>query len=319
MSFDRAALADAVARHGAVIRIVVAEASGSAPREPGAAMIVWAGGQSGTIGGGTLEFEAAARARLQLQGGAPARVERLALGPALGQCCGGSVVLVSERIDAARLAALAPVAGVVARPVAPGAEATPPLAVARILGAARATGTPPRPGLVDGWMVEPDAAPRRPVWIWGAGHVGRALVDVLSPLPGLAIRWADTGPERFPAEIPAGVMQLIAENPADLVPLAPPGAEHLVLTFSHALDLELCHRILGHGFAGLGLIGSATKKARFHSRLRALGHADAQILRIACPIGDPALGKHPHAIAVGVAAALLLGQSATRTAKDRAG
>ncbi|HEY0274759.1 MAG TPA: XdhC family protein, partial [Paenirhodobacter sp.] len=88
-------------------------------------------------------------------------------------------------------------------------------------------------------------------------------------------------------------------------PLAPADARHLILTFSHALDLDLCHRLLRHGFSRCGLIGSASKWARFRSRLSALGHSDAQILRIACPIGDPTLGKHPQAIAVGVAAALL--------------
>ena len=87
--------------------------------------------------------------------------------------------------------------------------------------------------------------------------------------------------------------------------LAPAEAEHLVLTYSHALDLEICHRLLGHGFRAAGLIGSATKWARFRSRLAALGHAPEQVARIRCPIGDPALGKHPQAIAVGVAAEIL--------------
>ena len=89
-------------------------------------------------------------------------------------------------------------------------------------------------------------------------------------------------------------------------------AEHLVLTYSHALDLELCHRILGHGFARLGLIGSATKAARFRARLHDLGHLPVEIQRIACPIGDTSLGKHPQAIALGVATELL------RTAPQRA-
>jgi xanthine dehydrogenase accessory factor len=78
-----------------------------------------------------------------------------------------------------------------------------------------------------------------------------------------------------------------------------------VLTFSHTLDLALCHALLGHGFRRLGLIGSATKWARFRSRLAALGHGAGAIGRIDCPIGDPALGKHPQAIAIGVAAAFL--------------
>ena len=79
-----------------------------------------------------------------------------------------------------------------------------------------------------------------------------------------------------------------------------------MLTYSHALDLELCHRLLTHGFARAGLIGSATKWARFRARLAALGHPPYAIARIDCPIGNPALGKHPQAIAIGVAAAFVM-------------
>jgi xanthine dehydrogenase accessory factor len=101
-------------------------------------------------------------------------------------------------------------------------------------------------------------------------------------------------------------VRVIARNDlAEAVAEAPVGSEHLVMTFSHALDLELCHRLLGHGFRSCGLIGSATKWARFRSRLEALGHQPTQIARIQCPIGDPALGKHPQTIAIGVAAAFL--------------
>ncbi|MEM9755762.1 MAG: XdhC family protein, partial [Pseudomonadota bacterium] len=144
-----------------------------------------------------------------------------------------------------------------------------------------------------------------PVWIWGAGHVGRALVDVLAPLPDLSLTWIDDAPARFPAVIPPDVIALPAPDMPAAMARAPGDAHHLILTYSHDIDLALCHAALGHGFAGCGLIGSATKWARFRSRLAALGHSDAAILRIACPIGDPTLGKHPQAIAVGVAAKLL--------------
>jgi xanthine dehydrogenase accessory factor len=193
-----------------------------------------------------------------------------------------------------------PVAGVIAR--GPGAM---PLAVRRILAAARGQGVRPAPGLVQGWLVEPVAEPDREVWVWGAGHVGRALVGVLAPLPGLAITWVDVSPDRFPPNVPPGVTVVPAADPAVLADHAPPGAEHLILTFSHALDLDLCHRLLTRGFRSLGLIGSATKWARFRSRLAVLGHAPQALARIDCPIGDPALGKHPQAIAVGVAAQML--------------
>ncbi|MBE0552101.1 MAG: XdhC family protein, partial [Rhodobacteraceae bacterium] len=119
------------------------------------------------------------------------------------------------------------------------------------------------------------------------------------------ITWVDVGPDRYPDTAPPNVRILPVPDPAQAVTLAPPGAEHLILTFSHALDLELCHRLLAHGFAACGLIGSATKWARFRSRLAALGHGPGEISRITCPIGEPALGKHPQAIAISVAADFL--------------
>jgi xanthine dehydrogenase accessory factor len=149
-----------------------------------------------------------------------------------------------------------------------------------------------------------EAPPAAPLWIWGAGHVGRAIAAVIAPLPQWDVTVVDTSPDRITG-LPEGVTALVAADPARLVPHAPPGADHLILTWSHAIDLALCHALLTHGFASAGLIGSATKWARFRSRLTALGHAPDQISRIACPIGDPGLGKHPQAIAVGVAAALL--------------
>lgn len=270
-------------------------------------MLVWEGGQSGTIGGGALEFEAAAKAR-QLFAGPPTpslphgggrearRVERVSLGPSLGQCCGGAVVLWTEVFDAVPEV----VAGVMAR--GPGEM---PLSVKRLLAAARGQGVRPATGLVQGWLVEPVLEAERQVWVWGAGHVGRALVGVLAPLPGIAVTWVDVAAERFPEVVPEGVAVVPASDPAVLADHAPVDAEHIILTYSHALDLELCHRLLNRGFRTCGLIGSATKWARFRSRLGALGHEAQAIARIRCPIGDPALGKHPQAIAVGVVAELL--------------
>ena len=348
--FDLAALSSALAAHGRVARVVIAAHDGSSPREVGAAMLVWDQGQSGTIGGGALEFAAAAKARdllascpltptlspggergsvapvfggsvsdltpsSPLRGdgwGGEARVDRVALGPSIGQCCGGAVTLWTEVYEAVP----EPVAGVVAR--GPG---TMPLAVKRLLVAARGQGLRPAPGLVQGWLVEPVAEAERQVWIWGAGHVGRALVAVLAPLPGIAITWVDTGPERFPEAMPDGVTPVWAAAPEALVAHAPVTAEHLIVTYRHALDLELCHRLLGRGFRWLGLIGSATKWARFRSRLAALGHSPATINKITCPIGDVSLGKHPQAIAIGVALQLLKKKhkSETEITDDRDG
>lgn len=149
------------------------------------------------------------------------------------------------------------------------------------------------------------APERAPLWIYGAGHVGRALVSVMAPLPEFEITWVDTDSARFPASVPDNVTCLIAADPVRVVAHAPDDAAHLVLTYSHDLDLALCHAILSRSFASAGLIGSATKWARFRRRLQALGHDPAKIARIACPIGDPSLGKHPQAIALGVATAMI--------------
>ena len=213
------------------------------------------------------------------------------------------MTLLTEVWTAARLDAQD--GDVIARPV-PGGPQAMPLSVTRLLAAARNRGERPRPTLKDGWMVEPVSRPARALWVWGAGHVGRAIVATLAPLPDIAITWIDTAPDRFPVTIPDGVTApRRQQTPPTSLPYAPPEAEHLILTYSHALDLELCHRLLAHGFAACGLIGSRTKWARFRSRLAALGHTDASIARIRCPIGDPTLGKHPQAIAVGVAHEIL--------------
>ena len=298
MGFDLAGLKDALDRHGAVSRVVIADLRGSSPREVGAAMLVWSSGQSGTIGGGALELAAAQAARTGMTG-----LTRHALGPDLGQCCGGAVTLLTEHYEAADLDEME--TDVIARSVGAAGPVDPPLAVRRMLNQARSQGLPPETQLLEGWMIEPVHRPARQLWIWGAGHVGRAMADVLAPMPDLALTWVDTSPDRFPEQRPPGVTVVPAADPASLVAYAPRDAEHLVLTYSHALDLELCHRLLSHGFRFAGLIGSASKWARFRSRLAALGHAPETIAHITCPIGAPELGKHPQAIAIGVAMRLL--------------
>ncbi len=291
--FDRTALQSALTQHPRVARVVVAAVEGSGPREVGASMLLWPGGQTGTIGGGTLEHQATLNGLTLLSHGGT-RLDRIALGPALGQCCGGAVTLLTEVYDAV------PDGPVIARPTA---GQPMPLAVKRLISAARGQGARAATQLLQGWLIEPVLHPTRQIWIWGAGHVGRAIVHVLHPLPDIALTWVDIAPDRFPETPNARILP--SPDPATAVPLAPKDAEHLIVTFSHTLDLELCHRLLTHGFTRCGLIGSATKWARFRSRLTALGHTPDQIARIACPIGDPALGKHPQAIALGVAAQML--------------
>ena len=241
------------------IRITVTKTAGSTPRETGTQMLVWANRIEGTIGGGMLEWEAMAEARAMLSDGRDQLTRTIPLGPALGQCCGGSVTLSWERAETL------------------------------------------------------SETPRRPLWIYGAGHVGRAIVQVMAPLPDFDITWLDTGADRFPD---TEVTTLVAKDPAQVVKHAPVNTDHLILTYSHEIDLAICHALLSHDFHSAGLIGSATKRARFKSRLAALGHPPAQISRIACPIGDPTLGKHPQAIALGVATSMIARQNAL---KDRAG
>ncbi|MFS4580857.1 xanthine dehydrogenase accessory protein XdhC [Phaeobacter sp. C3_T13_0] len=314
MGFDLNDLSRAIHRHGPVVRVVIAAIRGSSPREVGAAMLVWAGGQSGTIGGGVLEYEAAEAARRQMQDN-KARVQTVrALGPDLGQCCGGTVTLWSEIYRAEDLLDMDP--DVILRSLNL-SEGDPPLALRRQLALTRSQGHRPVAQLVDGWLLEPVHHAETQLWIWGAGHVGRALIHVLAPMPDLDITWVDTAPERFPTEVPENVTVIPAAKPAVLMPHTPENARHLVLTYSHDLDLALCHALLQRGFAFAGVIGSATKWARFRSRLADLGHGPDQIARLSCPIGDPALGKHPQMIAVGVAADLLRLSATTELKKDR--
>lgn len=288
--FDRDGLIAACKAHGTVARVVVVRVHGSTPREPGAAMLVWESGQCGTIGGGALEFELARRAR-SLTSDA---YSQHALGPEMGQCCGGVVDVLSEVYDLRRAQALPK--DVIARGPDP-----MPLSVKRMMKVARNQGKLPPTQLCDGWLIEPTRPADRDLWIWGAGHVGRALVDVLQHIPGYRLTWVDTAANRFPSSIPATVRDVVATDPARLMAHAPTHANHLILTYSHEMDLALCHAALAHGFGSCGLIGSRTKWARFRKRLATLGHTETQISRITCPIGDPSLGKEPHMIALGVA------------------
>ena len=299
MSFDLSSLAQAVDSHGQVARILIADHKGSSPREAGTSMLVWDTGFSGTIGGGALEYQAVEFARKQLHNKILTTLQRVPLGPNLGQCCGGSVTLVTECFSQSNLPEETTH---FARPVKP--KTTEPLWVKRGLANARSGTETFDTHLQDGWLVESIAQPHQPVWIYGAGHVGRAIIDTMQGLP-FDITWVDTNVDRFPDHISEAVTRLVAQNPALVAKHAPHDAQHYILTYSHALDLELCHAILSHSFKSLGLIGSKTKRARFTTKLQALGHSRTQISRIICPIGDPSLGKEPKAIALGITSALI--------------
>jgi len=323
-------LKNEIAAGRAMVRVVVAAVRGSAPREAGACMLVGVNRVEGTIGGGHLEWKSIGIARQMLASGAAGEVQfdRLSLGATLGQCCGGVVDLWLERFDAADLAfieeamaasrcgepmairtviesqAAADAAGKHARPVrtlcSVGLETSPDAPRAVIDRAADGKSM-----LVE--RIDPQGTP---LWIFGAGHVGSALVRTLADLP-LRITWVDSREEefsaRFPHGLPGHVTALLSDSPAEEVRAAPAGAYCLVLTHSHDLDYDICRELLKKDdFAWAGLIGSKTKAAKFVHRLERQGFSKEQIGRITCPIGVEGIdSKLPAAIAVAVAAQVL--------------
>jgi len=160
--------------------------------------------------------------------------------------------------------------------------------------------------LPDGGLIETFAPANTCLYLFGAGHVGRALVLALAPLP-FDVRWIDSRPEAFPARAPHNVTMVHSANPANELAGAPDGAQVLVMTHSHPLDLDIVARALGvERFAFVGLIGSATKRARFLSQMRAASLSEAALAKLVCPIGLPGVeGKEPAVIAASVAAQLL--------------
>lgn len=259
---------DARASEADCIRITVLSVRGSAPRDAGTMMHVWADGDTGTIGGGRLEFEAIRHARSMLDTGVATAEHRFALGPSLGQCCGGAVTLAFERVGS--------------RPALHRVPTPERNVAARIL---------------------------RPIFIYGAGHVSRALAPALVSRARATVTVFD--PRADQVTLMADHVTCISSRRWEAtVSSTPANAIHYIMTPDHEVDLTLCHQLLSRGdFAFVGLIGSATKWARFQSRLSALGHAKGEIARITCPIGDPSLGKAPESIAAGVVRALLKNQA----------
>ena len=298
----------------AVARVVLASVKGSAPREPGVVMLVTRTAFIGTIGGGQLEWQAIVAARALLEPGEPvARVERLVLAADLAQCCGGVVELWIERytradrvfLETAHAASRgAPVmlestlgeSGLARRLIGRSGE------LPRLERKAGSRAAPAQGGVRFVERLDRKAAP---LWVFGAGHVGQAMVRVFRDLP-LALTWLDTRVELLPADLP-GHVRVECGDPVASALRAPPGARYLVLTHSHELDYALCRAILGRGdFAWAGLIGSKSKAARFRARLAREGLGAGRIARLVCPIGGPGIaGKSPAAIAVAVAAQIL--------------
>lgn len=307
---------EALSTESACIRVFLAEVKGSTPRECGASMIVSSSAIAGTIGGGALEFQAIATARRMLseEHGSALSLHGQALGPSLGQCCGGHVTLgfLPLRPDDAAILAQA---------------TTDQMLIASKTGfdlISRADLAAHLPGLSKlrleriitngGWVrvqgrklwAEPITSPAPLLVLFGAGHVGKALITILSG-SNYRIDWIDARAEQFPAQTPPNVSPLILPKPVEFAAKIPAGADVLIMTHDHQLDLELCNAALHAGtFRFLGLIGSDTKAARFRKRLAELGHGLDQIERLTCPIGIPGRKvKKPYDVALSTAMQLL--------------
>lgn len=309
------------------VLVTVAMVEGSGPREPGARMLVTGDAQCDTIGGGHLELRAVeiARAMMADQNHA-VRVERFALGPGLGQCCGGVVYLVFEYVDVAlaaiiellqqrrtqdswRISAIdEPNATVLCddtgRRIAGSADlfATFPTTFSRERGTHLVRDESGRR-----WLVDAVLAPRAHLTLFGAGHVGAAIVRALADLP-CTITWVDEREDMFPQQIPANVRIEATDVPEMLVAASPAGGSFLVMTHSHALDQRLTEAIMLRPDSGwFGLIGSLTKRRQFEHRLAARGVSRERIAAMVCPIGMPGISnKAPAVIAASVCCQLLM-------------
>jgi xanthine dehydrogenase accessory factor len=299
-------IAGLLRRHGQCAMVTVVEVQGSAPREAGARLfVVEDGGYLGTIGGGALEWQAIAAAQRAIaQQQTRPRLSSAVLGPDLGQCCGGRVKLLTEIFASADLSWIDHFAR---------NEGEAPFSTELNVGVEpahrriveRRGGSDPLE--FDGAILsETFGAKPRCVFLFGAGHVGRALALALAPLP-FSVTWIDSRAEAFPSVFPANVTPRLAGNPARLLEAGPRGAFAVVMTHSHALDLDIVREALKlDRFGYIGLIGSETKKARFLSRLRAAGIGETQLRTLVCPIGIPGIkSKHPATIAASAAAELL--------------
>jgi xanthine dehydrogenase accessory factor len=276
-------------RQGPAALVTILATEGSAPRGPGARMVVTESGLQGTIGGGRLEHLSTAQARaiLALDPGSW-RVQDYPLGPLLGQCCGGRVRLMVERLDEI--------------PESDGAfVVTLRNKVCRVAGqdGDRLSARGPLP-VSGARFVEPAETDLLPVHMFGAGHVGRAIAERAAGLP-LHFAWYDSRPE---AAETAGVVLAGEEAMVACAGAAGDDAAVVILTHDHGLDYRLAAAALASPARFVGLIGSHTKRARFLSRLAKNGIDHA---RLTCPIGLPGIaGKAPEVIAIATLAQLLM-------------
>jgi len=307
-----ARIRETIERRGKAGLLSVVGAAGSVPRETGARIVLQPdGGFYGTIGGGRLEYVAIAAARAALSAGRGAAIFRdWPLGPNLGQCCGGAVKTLTETFDATDMLTVrrleeaertgAFVAdsrvdndGRVARRIAPGA-------------AGRHLEEAPRPFDTKRFQ-EHFGESTTPVLLFGAGHVGRAVVLALAPLP-FSVRWIDSRPDQFPQFAPQNVVIVRTDAVQHELAEVPRDAMIVVMTHSHPLDFDITLAALRRrSFDFVGLIGSETKRARFMSFARQMRLPEGDLERLVCPIGITEIkGKEPAVIAAALAAQLLI-------------
>jgi len=309
--------------------------SGSAPRDSGSRMIVTPNEEVGSIGGGNLEYTATKMARelLESQPAGYQQKQIYGLGPALNQCCGGAVALLYEVLDGSlprwleelRLSVESGQAFVFAssvdisesgKRVIRGQEAGAGLAPSEVSKTALAmlqgqmaesmvTVEPAGP-CGETWWLELIREERKPVILFGAGHVGQAVVRALAPLP-FSLSWVDSRPAVFPDDLPDHIRPVTTGTPLDMVAEALPGGIFIVMTHSHQLDEDICFEVLQRGdFSWLGLIGSDTKRRRFVHRLEQRGIEPSKLDALICPIGLAGIrGKQPATIALSLAAQLM--------------
>jgi xanthine dehydrogenase accessory factor len=142
--------------------------------------------------------------------------------------------------------------------------------------------------------------------LFGAGHVGKALVNILSELP-CKVHWVDNREEQFPDNTPSNVRKILTESPAHEVDTMPANSWYLVMTHNHPLDFEITERVLRRAdSAYLGLIGSDTKWRRFKMRFEHMGHAQDFYAPVRCPVGHSDVpGKLPMEVAVSISAEII--------------
>jgi xanthine dehydrogenase accessory factor len=306
-----ARIRETIERHGKAGLLSVVGAAGSVPRETGARIVLQPdGGFYGTIGGGRLEYEAIAAARAALAAGRGAALFRdWPLGPNLGQCCGGAVKTLTETFDTTDMPTV--------QRLEEAEKAGAFTADSRIDGDGRVAR---RIAGASGKHL--DDAPRAfetkhfqehfgesttPVLLFGAGHVGRAVVLALAPLP-FSVRWIDSRPDQFPQYVPQNVVTICTDAVERELAEAPRDAIIVVMTHSYPLDFDITLAALRRrSFDFVGLIGSETKRARFMSFARQMGLPDGDLERLICPIGITEIkGKEPAVIAAALAAQLLI-------------